>query len=287
MRKIKQLFLFLIITLFTIKLGFAASSEEFKWKLNNLRWIAYSPSNFDPNKNKFPSEESIKKDLVLLYQYGFNGLVTYGADSTLGEIPLLAKEIGFQGLIMGIWDISSRDEIMAAILAEPYVDGYCVGNEGLNSRYDLESLNKVIAEIKTATNKPATTSEQIFDYANKNVVAIGDWVFPNIHPFLSEIHDPKKGVNWINKHYLGLKKRVPPDKSILFKETGWPTRGGSKANAANQKVFFLNLQKTSVPFVYFEAFDQTWKIHLPVEPYWGLFTTLRKPKKFASTLKHR
>jgi hypothetical protein len=39
-----------------------------------------------------------------------------------------------------------------------------------------------------------------------------------------------------------------------------------------------------VRFVYFEAFDQPWKTHLPIEPHWGLFRSDRSPKALAATL---
>src|SRR5205823_9481233 len=42
--------------------------------------------------------------------------------------------------------------------------------------------------------------------------------------------------------------------------------------------------QTDVRFVYFEAFDQPWKTHLPVEPHWGIFRSDRTPKVLASRL---
>ena len=32
----------------------------------NICWVAYSPTNYNPNKNLFPAEESIRSDLSLL-----------------------------------------------------------------------------------------------------------------------------------------------------------------------------------------------------------------------------
>jgi exo-beta-1,3-glucanase (GH17 family) len=268
----------------SLKQAFCGYDEDFKYKVKNLKWVAYSPTNFDPNRGIYPSDNSIREDLNLLYRYGFRGIVTYGSDKSLAQIPRLAYEVGFNGIIMGIWTINSQEEIDNAISASQYVDGYCVGNEGLNSRYDLETLRQVISKIKDSTNKPATTTEQISDYSNDNVFSVGDWIFPNIHPFLSEIKDPQKGAEWIEKHYQRLQKHCPSDKIILFKETGFPTAGMFKASELNQKDFFIALEKTGIPFVYFEAFDQPWKSHLPCEPYWGLFDHSRRPKQYISSL---
>lgn len=257
--------------------------EGFKNKLLNLKWVAYAPTNFDPT-NSYPPEDSIKTDLELLYKYGFRGIVTYGSYATLGQIPRIAKEAGFEGIIMGIWTIDDRDEVMNAILSAEYVDGYCVGNEGLNSRYDSRQLKEAISLIKKATRKPATTTEQVSDYYNDEVLNTGDWVFPNIHPFLAEVKEPEKAAKWIEKHYQNIKKHCSKDRVVIFKEAGYPTAGAHYANANNQKIFFAALEKTNVTFVYFEAFDQPWKKDPPVEPYWGLFTQKRKPKKFISSI---
>ncbi|HLD82365.1 MAG TPA: hypothetical protein VI976_00235 [Candidatus Omnitrophota bacterium] len=270
------------------RFAFSGVSEEFKWKVRNLRWIAYAPTHFDPTRGIYPSQDSIREDLRLLYAYGFNGIVTYGSERTLSEVPRIASEVGFQGVIMGIWDIENSQEINSAISNLAYVDGYCLGNEGLNSRYDIDALKRAISQLKQLTHKPATTTEQIFDYANDDVLAIGDWIFPNIHPFLAQIKDPEKAAKWIEKHYQRLEKHCPVDKIILFKETGFPTAGDDHdASELKQKEFFLYLEKANINFVYFEAFDQLWKRHLAVEPHWGLFNYARRPKKYISAFSQR
>lgn len=279
--RFKKIVLALILFIsFVSSTAFSEVSEEFRGKLRSLKWIAFAPTNFNPDRNIYPSQDSLKNDLEVLFQYGFNGIVTYGANSSLAQIPRLAKETGFGGVIMGVWDIENQEELENALQAREYVDGYCLGNEGLNSRYDAETLNEAIAAMKEFTCLPVTTTEQIFDYYNDDVLVIGDWIFPNIHPFLSSIKDARKCVAWIEKNYAILKKHNKDGRPILFKETGFPTAGDSLARETNQRDFFLELEKTDIPFVYFEAFDQPWKNNLPVEPHWGLFKQNRKPKKF-------
>ncbi|MDD5432025.1 MAG: hypothetical protein PHO70_03450 [Candidatus Omnitrophica bacterium] len=284
MKKYNKVFLlFLLVLFYSFGLAFSGIPEEFKDKINNLKWVAYTPTNFDPNRNSFPSEESIIADLNVLYKYGFRGIVTYGSDGILAQIPRLAKEAGFEGVIMGIWDIDEREEIMSAVLARDYVDGYCVGNEGLNFRYDLETLNNSIAEIKELTEKPVTTTEHLTDYSNDQVYNLGDWVFPNCHPFLSNVKEPKKAVAWIEKYFNRLNKHCQSDRVVIFKEVGFPTQGDHKASEAKQNEFFKAMEDMNVTFVYFEAFDQFWKNDTSVEPHWGLFTSKRRPKKFIAS----
>ncbi|MDP8260476.1 MAG: hypothetical protein P9L96_05755 [Candidatus Gygaella obscura] len=274
----KKLFLFsILVVVLSVN---AAWADSFKDKINSIRWIAYSPTNYNPDKGIYPQKDSVAKDLKVLKKYGFEGIVTYGALDILGEIPRMAKEIGFKGVVMGIWDIANRDEIINATLAKNYVDGYCMGNEGLNKRYDLAALKSAIKSLKLSTDKPVTTTEEIFDYANDDVFKLGDWIFPNIHPFLCNVKDPEKAIYWTKGHYNILNKHNTDSRAIIFKETGFPTKGMYAATQDNQKEYFLLLEKAGIPFVYFEAFDQSWKAHLPCEMHWGLFDLKRRPKKF-------
>ena len=188
--------------------------------------------------------------------------------------------MGFQGVIMGIWDVSSMEEMENAVEAQGYVDGYCVGNEGLYVRYELAALQRAMDVLREKTKKPVTTTEEIDDYAHDEVFALGDWIFPNIHPFLSEVRDPLRAARWIESHYKRLQKHISSDRVVFFKEVGYPTRGMWEATQKNQLRFFRFIQGRKVPFVYFEAFDQPWKNHLACEPHWGLFRNNRKPKKF-------
>ena len=65
-----------------------------------------------------------------------------------------------------------------------------------------------------------------------------------------------------------------------------PTAGDEegKMSEVAQEKYYTELAKTDVKFVYFEAFDQPWKTHLPIEPHWGLFTADRTPKLLAAKL---
>ena len=257
-----------------------ALNGEFSKKLDTLVWVAYSPTNFNPERNQYPTEENIRKDLAVLAAAGFNGVVTYGSQSTLGEIPRIAREAGFKGVIMGIWDINSEEETANAVFMADYVDAYCVGNEGLFRRYQIDDVTGAIESLKKKTGKPATTTEAFSDYSRDTVMAIGDWVFPNIHPFLSHVKTASTAADWISKHYRVLKRNAERfGKTIIFKEVGCPTRGDTMTSRT-QKDFFQYMEKTNVRFVYFEAFDQFWKRDTPVEPYWGLFDRNRRPKAF-------
>jgi len=263
-------------------------------------WLAYSPTNYNPNHGRFPSATDLREDLGLLNRNGFSGLVTYSAESVLGsELPKIAGEQGFTGMIMGIWDPSNRDELSNAIKAGalPIIKGYVVGNEGLHpqdgsaSRYDLCHLQQTMRRLRNATGKPVTTTEDSRAYqTHAELYSVGDWVFPNARPFWAGKSEPVAAAIWVRDHYDHL-----PDvgRPAMLKEVGLPTIASSwgAGSEAMQRQFFLQLQQVRVsddrylPFVYFEAFDQPWK-QAPgdagdVERAWGLFRPDRSAKTAA------
>jgi exo-beta-1,3-glucanase (GH17 family) len=251
-------------------------------KVSDIVWVAYSPSSPDPQITR----DGIIADLAVLRIAGFTGLVTYTSSGIMGsELPALAKEAGFEGLIMGIWDPNSQEEYNAAINAakNDIVLGYCVGNEGFNnpSRYDMSTLTASIQKLKVATGKPVTTTEEIDDYYDKELLQLGDWIFPNAHPYYHHQLVTDSAIRWTKGVYDDLKNRT--NRFVWFKEVGLPTAGDRKLSEESQKQYFVDLAKTDVKFVYFEGFDQPWR-NPPIEAHWGIFNADRTPKLFGSQL---
>lgn len=258
-----------------------ADSEKWEKKISGITWVAYSPPSADPGKGIEAMPKDIREDLALLRKAGFTGLVTYSSLGVLGrELPTIAKMLRFKGLIMGIWDPSDPNEINAAKAAAntPIVLGFCVGNEGLGKRYQLPELAAAIQNLRVATGKLVTTTEEIDDYSDERFLKLGDWILPNAHPYFHNQLDPDAAVQWTKAAYQDLKRRS--NRFVLFKEVGLPTAGDPERKMSEdaQERYYLELAKTDVQFVYFEAFDQPWKTHLPIEPHWGIFRSDRTPK---------
>lgn len=250
--------------------------------MSQIVWVAYSPPSANPNEGIEATPEAIREDLAVLSKAGFTGLVTYTSVGVLSrELLALAKSQGFEGIILGIWNPTSEEEIAAAKAAAkiPIVLGFCVGNEGLGKRYQLAELSLVIQHLREATGKPVTTTEEVDDYADDDLLKLGDWVFPNAHPYFHNRLDPDEAVEWTRNAYEDLERRSK--RFVMLKEVGLPTAGDSegKLSEAAQERYYLELEKTPVRSVYFEAFDQPWKTHLPIEPYWGIFRADRTPKR--------
>ena len=253
------------------------------------KWIAYSPSEYSPGQEAKLTVESIVKDLELLRSCGFNALLTYTSVKILSEIPLLARQNGFDAVIMGVWDPDNPIEIENAIKKKDYADGYCIGNEGLHfKRYNPEVVEQRMKEIRQATGRPVTTSEPLDIIMNSqyhSMLKECDFLFVIAHFFFDSnlnSKNPKDGVKWVKSMFSEIKSRLGFKKPIIFKEVGYPTGGEGWADEKRQSEFFSLIERIKIPFCYFEAFDQPWKIDLEVEPFWGLFKNDRTPKEYAA-----
>lgn len=270
----------------------ADKTTALRKKLSSMRWVAYAPTNWNPEISPpiIPPNESIREDLRVLHEAGFDGLVTYGAD--LANIPQIAEQAGFRGLLQGVWDPNNRDEIERAkkIAAESTIlVGIIVGNEGLMfHRYDLQSLRKAMDEMKRETGKPVSTTEVVESYfSRKELVEWSDFLAPNAHPYFHgrAMREPRRAVAWTLKVFQNLLEQAR-GKPVLLKEVGLPTSGDEGLSEKAQAEYYSLLKKTEVKFVYFEAFDSLFKAGA-IEPHWGLFKADRTPKLVARAISGR
>jgi exo-beta-1,3-glucanase (GH17 family) len=296
-RRIASLFLVMVLSLGACRPNVQATTTPAQptgslpngWieQVSGIVWVAYTPSSSNPNIGMEVTVDEIIADLAVLRIAGFNGLVTYTSAGIMGrELPALAQEAGFEGLIMGIWDPASQEEYDAAVNAAQtqLVLGYCIGNEGFNrpSRYDMAKLSESIRKLREATGKPVTTTEEIDDYHDDELLQLGDWIFPNAHPYFHHQVEPNSAVRWTKGEYEDLKNRT--DRFVWLKELGMPTAGDRRLSEESQKQYFVQLASTDVNFVYFEAFDQPSRTSLPIEAHWGIFNSDRTPKLFGLQL---
>jgi len=243
--------------------------------------VAYSPTGYNPERKIYPNAQSIRIDLSILRSEGFRGLVTYGAGGILEDIPEMARNEGFdKKIIMGIWDPFSSEEWSNAVSQSKYVDGYCLGNEGLDKRYSKNVLAARMQLLRTLTGKPVTTSEKIQNYFDskhkKWLLQNSDFIFPTVHPYWAKISTPEEAVAWTVTMFDSLATLT--NKEIVFKEVGLPSEGDPCCSETEQADYYSLLEQTQVNFVYFEAFDQQWKSSSSVDSFWGLHRADRTPK---------
>ena len=254
----------------------------------SLCWVAYSPTVYDPDIPRFPLPSELRDDLAALHTAGFQGIITYSSRDIMAEIPALAKEIGFQQVIQGVWDPQDEREIADAITAAPFVDGYIIGNEGLaNESYSLDELRASLKRVRDATEKPVTTTERLeMYYGSSDLIMLGDWLAPIAHPYWHQFVTPAEAAEWTAMQFTDLQAATLPGRAIQFKELGLPTDGDPRISETAQMEYYSFLWDLQDPlrFAYFEGFDQAWKAAssgVPVESNWGLFRADRSPKPVA------
>lgn len=271
-----------------IALAGDAKSELFTALTTSRAWIDYAPS-YDSASDPYnanPSDTHIRADLTALYNEGWRNIVTYTLAGTYSHIPQIAKSVGFQHVIAGVYDPTSSTEIAAASSPGvlPYADGFVVGNEGIqDGRYTFSTLAAAVAQVQTATGKPTTTSEPGGQYYagspnSAGLLGLGDWLFPNIDYFLfpgpSTPAQMWTNVSFVYSYMLANHTTAGP---VVAKEVFYPTGGTSPlASDANQIAWYggqavpNNVGGNPFYFVWGEAFDQPWKTFTSYEPHMGL-----------------
>ncbi|MFQ6116329.1 MAG: hypothetical protein ACE5NG_19905 [bacterium] len=283
--------------------------ERLRRALKEVRFVAYGPSQYNPLPQEFmPANElTILTDLQILRPY-FDGLILYSCNSAHGleKIVPIAATLKYRAVIMGIWNITSEDEIATAIrLAKEYpllIVAIIVGNEGIlrgpRGGYDYPTLEAAIKKVREALpNVALSTSEPIIDYGDEDLRRITDFHAPNIHPWFAGTErrrNYRAAVDWVKSWVKSLQK--VSDKSILVHETGLPSGPEPYASPELQKNFwetlFAEMPNTeSCGIAFFEGFDAgEWKMKTnpsdisEVEIHWGAFTNDRNPKPIVKVL---
>jgi exo-beta-1,3-glucanase (GH17 family) len=102
----------------------------------------------------------------------------------------------------------------------------------------MAKLSESIRKLREATGKPVTTTEEIDDYHDDVLLQLGDWIFPNAHPYFHHQVEPNSAVRWTKGEYEDLKNRT--DRFVWLKEVGMPTAGDRRLSKI-QKQYFDNL----------------------------------------------
>ena len=266
-----------------------------------FRWVGYSPS-YPWQPNVIADSVLVCRDLETLRDYGFRGLVTYGTLDSLCRVPRYAKALGFDSVIMGIWiDTNTTVNqlgITWALRSHGPADKLCVGNEALFlGRCSLDYLQRVMDTIRLVTGKPVTTAEHWTMYHHPRyrdwLLQNCDLLFPICNPTDNGIFDPNAGAHWVKARFDSIALLAGDSLPVLVKEAGWPTHSDSIpqrswANESCQTIFFSlldSIRDTSrFRFCHFEAYDGYWKRWDSTQRYWGLFDSLRNPKRYVREL---
>ena len=254
------------------------------------------------------TETGIRADLKLL-RPSFDSVITYASINGLEAVPMIAQDLSYRAIIMGIWDPSSEAEIQNVIsAAKKYptlISAVIVGNEGIyTKRYLPEDVQKTIQRIKKeCPSLPTTTSEPFFLYFKEefaNFFHSHDLLMPNVHPVFEKWFNPSAPVQGVEM-ILQVAKQFEQNykQPLLIKETGVPSGLENRGFSVERQTLFWTEMFKRFPiskdqsFACFEAFDAPWKPaevanNFPGEhaneAFWGFFTADGKGKPVVGAL---
>lgn len=260
--------------------------------------VSYAPfrNGQSPLTRTFPNGAEVAQDLKLVAKHA-KGIRTYSSLEGNYDIGALAKHAGLK-VWAGIWlgsDPRANAREMAAGIAEanahPHtVTRVVVGNEVLLRRdLSVKALEKDIDYVRARVKQPvayADVSSFWFEFPqvakHVDVVMIHLLPYWQNHPVGVEAAIARIG------RTIHKAERLFPGKVISVGETGWPSRGRWRKDAApsrvNEAVFlrkFVTLaDREHVDYNLIEAFDQNWKYHDEgiAGANWGIWTASRTPK---------
>ncbi len=269
-------------------------------KMSDARFhsVSYAPfrNGQSPLTKNFPTAGDVAQDLRLIAKHA-NGIRTYSSLEGNYDIGALAKQVGLK-VWVGIWlGPNPRDNAreMAAGIAEanahPHTDTrIVVGNEVLLRR-DLspESLIADIDYVKARVHQPVAYADVAsFWFQFPQIAKHVDIVMIHLLPYWQNHPVNVNAAIARIARTIAKTEKIFPGKRISVGETGWPSRGRWRGDAApsrvNEAIFlrkFVTLaDRDHVDYNLIEAFDQSWKYHDEgiAGANWGIWNAQRQPK---------
>ncbi len=262
------------------------------------RSISFAPFHRgqSPLIRSYPSPAEIESDMRLL-SGKVRAVRTYTSLEGMEVVPLLAERYKLKvthSAWLGTRTVINAQEISALIdAANRYPDAIervIVGNEVL-LRKDLtqRELINYIRAVRSAVRQPVSYAD-VWERWIDNPALADEVDFITVH-ILPYWEDHPVGVERAREHIAAVYDIVRarfPGKPILIGETGWPTDGRMRNDAAPGLVeharfvaMVLDLAKEKgFDYNLIEAFDQPWKSILEgtVGKSWGMYYSDRSPK---------
>ena len=260
--------------------------------------VSYAPFRAwqSPLTKDFSNSSQVAQDLHLIANSA-DGIRTYSSMEGNFDIGTLAKQAHLK-VWEGIWlDANPRENAreMAAGIKEANehpktVTRVVVGNEVLLRRdlsvgnliKDIDSVRKEVKQPVAYADVPKFWLE--FPQVAKHVDIVMIHLLPywQNHPV-----DVNAAIARIAQTIKEVKRRFP-GKKISVGETGWPSRGRWRGDAAPSRVneivflrkFVALADREHINYNLIEAFDQNWKYHDEgvAGANWGIWNAARVPK---------
>jgi exo-beta-1,3-glucanase (GH17 family) len=264
-------------------------------QFNSVSFAPYRTGE-SPLTRTFPTRAEVDQDLALIATRS-RAIRTYSSLEGDYDLPALARAHGlkvWQGIWLGSDRASNAREMAAGIKAAnaypDVIERVVVGNEVLLRR-DLppDELIADIDQVKHAVKQPVTYADVWnFFIANPQVVPHLDVVTIHILPYWEDQPTNIDGAIAHARDVLAQFRKAFPNSQIAIGETGWPSRGRWRQDAApslvNEAIYLRRFTALAasqhLDYNFFQSFDQVWKYRDEgvVGPSWGLWTADRTPK---------
>lgn len=307
----------LLIGFFLILRGDQQSHISFNDHIIERKWINYEPMNYIPYHKEFPEPGRMWVELKALAE-DFDGLITFGCNGSLAEIPRIAKAVGFKTVIIGVEDPGDPVLVDIAITQDQWVDAYVLGH---NYAIDTvpEDYSKIkahiigqIRKVQRMTGKPVSTTlyyDELHLYPE--YLEVVDWIFPDIGgTWRKSKCDSTRQMDYMLREFDRFVEMAKQDikkyaKPVMLKMISCPSGGDEPFDPAFQLRFFneiklrtngrngIGFPKTRVGLSYFGAWDTPWKCPGgpgPIDWEWqegyaGLYDQIGVPKPAMQGLK--
>jgi exo-beta-1,3-glucanase (GH17 family) len=234
-------------------------------------WINYNPGPpYDFLGGQHPvTEAQLERELALLHEVGFRGLVTNTMAFGVERAPHIAKRVGFDHVVVKMWwqddELLAREQTNLDAVVDA-VDAVCVGNEIVQKGIaDIDRLMQEVNGARERYGKPTTTGFQPPDwqYHPELATSIGDFSFLNLHGWwVLHRNDPIAAAGWVAEAYeiVASTPGIPDDRVVVVQEQSFPSgalppESAPGATPENQSRFYDALLASGVPFVWFLSID--------------------------------
>ena len=262
-----------------------------------LDCVSYTPPRDQPMVlTSAISRPQIERELRLLAGR-FRCIRIYAVSNGLDQIPAVAREVGLR-VMLGLWigpdPVVNQKEIQLGLEVakrdHDVIDAVIVGNEVLLRRQQTpDRLAALIRQVKAGTDLPVTYAD-VWDFWKANPTLAADVDFVTIH-LLPYWDDRPTGIDAALAHTAstyGEARTIFPAKRVFIGETGWPSQGRQRVDAAPGRVaqarfvreFTHWAEAENIAYNVIEAFDQPWKRadEGTVGGYWGMYDAQGRPK---------
>jgi exo-beta-1,3-glucanase (GH17 family) len=275
--------------------GYDAKGVALDWQIapapRKVFGLDFSPFVYpgqDPNLNVQISDTQLTILLANLAPYT-QWIRTFGLTLGQQDIAAIARSMGLKTAIGAFLDGNSANDSaqIATLIQEAQagnVDVAVVGNENL--RDGSLTVSQVIAYLKQV--KAAVPANVLVTHvdtwaevvAHPDLLPYEDIVCANIYPFYENV-SIDNALAQLQSDYQKTVQFASP-LPVWITETGWPSSGnpptpGSPAvpSPQNEATYFSEVEQwvraANIPLLYFEAYDEPWKVNYNDYPSYGLW----------------